>query len=140
MTLFSFGSIKRYTSFGGALAFVRDTEIYKKMALAHNSFKIQTKSAFLKKILRSLAIAAVLNSQKGNYTFRATSNLVNFNYKEFAVHNLRGFAPSKDFLEKFNKQPSVALLAFLYDRLKNFDLTSFRKSNTKIIVRINNKL
>lgn len=140
MTLFSFGSIKRYTSFGGALTFVRDPEIYKKMTLMHNSFKTQTKSAFLKKLVRSLGIATVLNNQKANYSFRAASNLVNFNYKEFAVHNLRGFAPSKDFLLKFNKRPSVALLAFLYDRLKNFDLSAFKETNAKIIVTINNKL
>lgn len=134
MTLFSFGSIKRYTSFGGALAFIRDPEIYKKMVSIHNSFKVQSKAEFLKKLVRSLGIASLLNNTKVNYSFKTASNLVHFNYKEFAVHNLRGFAPSKDFLPKFNKQPSVALLAFLYDRLKHFDLKEFQANNKKMIV------
>jgi dTDP-4-amino-4,6-dideoxygalactose transaminase len=137
LTLFSFGNIKRYTSFGGALSFVRDPDIYRKMAKVHNTFPVQTKAEFLKKLARSLGIATVLNNKKGNYTFRSISNLFNFNYKEFAVRNLRGFGPTKDFLGKFNKQPSVPLMAFLYDRLKHFDPESFKASNKKIVVSIN---
>ena len=140
MTLFSFGSIKRCTSFGGALSFVRDPEIYKKMVEVHNTFPVQTKTEFLSKLVRSLVMATVLNNTKANYRFRSTSNLFNFNYKEFAVHNLRGFAPAKDFLGKFNKQPCVSLLALLYNRLKHFDPEAFEATNKKIIVSVNKNI
>eukprot|EP00826_Nyctotherus_ovalis_P049802 TRINITY_DN6042_c0_g1_i16.p1 TRINITY_DN6042_c0_g1~~TRINITY_DN6042_c0_g1_i16.p1 ORF type:complete len:233 (-),score=56.23 TRINITY_DN6042_c0_g1_i16:532-1230(-) len=134
MTLFSFGSIKRYTSFGGALAFVRDSKIYEKMASVHTSFKVQTRREFCKKLVRSFGVGILLNSTKANYILRRLSHLFNFDHKEFGVRNLRGFAPANDFLEKFNKQPSVSLVAFLYDRLKKFDPASFKATNKKISV------
>lgn len=43
MSLFSFGSIKRFTAFGGALSFIRDPEIFKKMEAIHDSYPSQTK-------------------------------------------------------------------------------------------------
>ena len=43
MSLFSFGSIKKYTAFGGALAFVRDKEVYNQIVAIHDTFTFQTK-------------------------------------------------------------------------------------------------
>lgn len=138
MTLFSFGSIKRYTSFGGALAFIRDSEIYEKMVSVHTSLKVQTRREFCKKLIRSFGIGVLLNSTKANYILRKLSHTFNFDHKEFGVRNLRGFAPANDFLEKFNKRPSVSLVAFLYERLKKFDPVTFKATNKKINVLPNN--
>ena len=133
-TLFSFGSIKRDTSFGGALAFVRDPEIYRQMVQIHDKFEVQPKKEFFKKLIKSMTAALLLNNQKANYGIKAFSNLINFDYKEFVVHSIRGFNSKANYLGKFNLKPSVALLAFLYDRLKNFDPIKFEATVKKLNV------
>ena len=89
MSLFSFGSIKRSTSFTGALAFVRDKPIYLKMAAIHEGFKIQKRSEFFQKILKVAAMGLLLNNQSANLSVKKLSRRINFDYKEFVVKTLR---------------------------------------------------
>jgi len=43
LSLFSFGSIKRYSAFGGALAFVRNKKVYEEMNKIYSEYPSQTK-------------------------------------------------------------------------------------------------
>ncbi len=44
LSMFSFGTLKRYTAFAGSLSFVRDPDLYSRMVAVHNTFRIQTKA------------------------------------------------------------------------------------------------
>jgi len=132
MSLFSFGSIKRYTAFAGGIAFIRDKVIYEKMNKIHENYPTQRKREFLKKILKVAAMGLLLNNQQINYSTKKVSGTVNFDYKEFVVKNLRGFNPAGDYLGKFRKKPTCSILNFLYFRLSRFDKQKFIKGNAKL--------
>ncbi len=132
MSLFSFGSIKRYTSFGGALAFIRNKLIFETMNAIHEQYPRQKKKECLRKIMKVAAMGLLLNNQPVNLYAKKVFLSVGFDYKEFVVKNLRGFAPKGDFLAKFRKKPAAALLNFMLYRLKNFDPKRFADSNGKL--------
>ena len=132
MALFSFGSIKRYTAFGGAISFVRNKAIYSKMKAIHDTYKTQKRREYFQKILKVGAMGLLLNNQFANFNVKRVSNLVGFNYKEFVVKSLRGFKLQGDFLKKFRKQPPTALLSFMYYRLSRFNSAKFKATNEKL--------
>lgn len=74
-SLFSFGTIKTCTAFGGSIMVVRNnqqkfqqlTEMYEKYPKLDNAF-------FFKRILKNSVGMVVLNNRKGNYMIRTVSN------------------------------------------------------------------
>ena len=50
ISLFSFGPIKYYTSFGGAVAKIRDEAVFQKMSDLYSKFPIQSHSEYLSKV------------------------------------------------------------------------------------------
>ncbi len=89
MSLFSFGGIKRYTSFGGALAFIRGKSLFTRMEEIQNSYPVQKKREVFRKVYKIIAVGLLLNNKYANRAFKEVSKPVGFNYKEFAVKNLR---------------------------------------------------
>ena len=134
LSLFSFGGIKRYTAFGGALAFIRDHKMFTKMNAIHNKFPVQTKRECFNKLVKVAAMYLLLNTKYPNLYTKKASRVIQFDYKEFVVKNLRGFQPQKDFLAKFKKRPNVATLHFMHHRLSTFDKAQFDETNQKLLV------
>ena len=50
ISLFNFGPIKYYTSFGGAVAKIRDKVVFQKMSDLYSKFPIQSHSEYLSKV------------------------------------------------------------------------------------------
>jgi hypothetical protein len=107
--MYSFGTIKTCTAFGGSLCVVRNND--KLFHLMRNKlFKYEklSKEFFIKRVLKNLVVMTAL-SPVGNWKLRTginnilmiVTNLINFNYKEKFVHLVRGFTPNEDFLSTF---------------------------------------
>lgn len=50
ISLFSFGPIKYYTSFGGAIAKIRHKDVYSQMVELYNTYPVQSHGEYLKKV------------------------------------------------------------------------------------------
>lgn len=60
VALFSFGVIKFYTSFGGAIAKIKP-ELYGRMLALHETYGVQSQAVYVKKILKYIPLYLVLN-------------------------------------------------------------------------------
>ena len=100
MTFYSFGSIKRQSAFSCAISFVRENDLYCKMDEIHNTYPVfDTKeyiiyiyiyiNSYLRKLLRVLPFALVLNNKIINRTFRRLGMLFDVEYKEMGVASMR---------------------------------------------------
>lgn len=56
LSLFSFGPIKYYTAYGGAIAKVKDINVYHRMKNLHESYPMQSHSDYMKKVQLCLRI------------------------------------------------------------------------------------
>jgi len=63
LALYSFGVIKFYTSFGGAIAKIKP-ELYDKMFALHETYRIQSQANYLKKVLKYIILYLALNVPK----------------------------------------------------------------------------
>lgn len=85
VTLFSFGVIKYYTSFGGAIAKIKPG-LYEKMLALQESYSIQSQAVYLKKILKYVVLYLVLNSPRINKTSIGLCQMLGYtDYKDRAV-------------------------------------------------------
>ncbi|KAK7507964.1 hypothetical protein BaRGS_00000929 [Batillaria attramentaria] len=123
VALFSFGVIKFYTSFGGAIAKVRDRELYTKLVALHETYNMQSSSTYLKKILRYLCMYLVLDVPLIAKTGVKTLRTFNVDYMYHGVKMLRGFPDQ--LMQKIRERPSGALLATMLHRQKSFSATEF---------------
>lgn len=123
VALFSFGIIKFYTSFGGAIAKIKPS-VYAKMAALQETYRVQSQATFLKKILKYVLVYMVLNNTTVNYHGIKLLRYMGYpNFKDSAVKMLRGFP--NDMLERIREQPSNALLATMLKRQKSFSPAEF---------------
>jgi len=132
LSLFSFGSIKLNTAFGGGLTVVKNNEVlYRKMKAMNESYEILPNKFFAKKIAKNLVPMVALNNPTMNKIIRHTANALNIDYKEAVVAMLRGFPPDDDFLPRFRKQMPDAMLALLAARMRDFDLERFERATQR---------
>lgn len=62
-TCFSFGTIKNYTAFGGALSILRKNEsLYRKMKQILDTYPIQTNKFYAKKYLKGIFASILLSN------------------------------------------------------------------------------
>ncbi|KAL5005855.1 hypothetical protein ScPMuIL_017013 [Solemya velum] len=129
LALFSFGVIKFYTSFGGAIARVRDPYIYKQMAELHDSYPIQSQREYLKKITKYFLAYVMLNRQMPSTVVMSLGRMLNIDHKNYVVAMLRGF-PS-GLVERIRQRPSSPLLYTMLDRQRHFSESEFDISRIK---------
>lgn len=127
VSLFSFGSIKYNTALGGCLAVVRNDDVlYRKMKHIQDQYPMQPTNVYLKKCLKMVLPAYLLNDRLGNFLIRDLGRKIDKNFGEFGVSLVRyafrriaiiyynrGFPKDGDFLSKFRFQVCTPLLANL---------------------------
>ncbi|KAI8737319.1 CAunnamed protein product [Biomphalaria glabrata] len=123
ISLFSFGVIKFYTSFGGCIAKVRDQNVYKKMCDIQQTYPLQTADIYFKKVLKYLVIFSWLQISPLPKIGRIVLNQFGVDYKALFVKWMRGFPDQM--LKMIRCQPSTALLATMLYRQRNFNQTEF---------------
>ena len=85
VALFSFGVIKFYTSFGGAIAKIKPN-LYGKMAALYETYPVQSQAVYLKKILKYTVVYGILNVTTINKNGIQLCQFLGFtNYKDVAV-------------------------------------------------------
>jgi len=128
LVLFSFGSMKTATAWGGGMAVVRDSSEHKEMVELHNRYGIYTTNEYFKKLLKCTIVMMILNVRWFTGVVQGTSQAVGFDVWEFVVALLRGFGG--DLIPKLRQQPATPMLSTLASRLANFD-RSLYLLNTK---------
>jgi len=128
IALFSFGSIKVGTAFGGALVRVpNDRIVLDRMRQLHRSFPVQPRSMYLKKIMKNIAIMTLLNLNSVNkWGTLLLRRGLGIDSKPYVVAMLRGF-PGDDLIKQLRQQPATPLLTVFLDRLTHFDRNAFAK-------------
>ncbi|XP_046562901.1 uncharacterized protein LOC124271792 [Haliotis rubra] len=123
ISLFSFSVIKHYTSFGGAIAKVRDQDVFQKMLDLHNSYPAQTNGEYLKKVLKYSLVYIVLNCPSLIKPLVYTSRSLGIDHQKKVIKMLRGFP--QDMMAKIRHRPSTALLDMMLERQSNFSMAEF---------------
>eukprot|EP00743_Colponemidia_sp_Colp-15_P005348 GILK01005750.1.p1 GENE.GILK01005750.1~~GILK01005750.1.p1 ORF type:complete len:424 (+),score=54.88 GILK01005750.1:45-1316(+) len=131
LSLFSFGTIKVATAFGGGMATVRDAETLARMRSLNMRYPIQSRASYAKKVLKNIPLTVVLNEKISPRILIPSSLFFGFDHKALVVSLIRGFDPSADLSEKFRFQPSTPLLSILLYRLKTFNRQEFLQGTVK---------
>ena len=129
LALFSFGVIKFYTAFGGAIAKVKDEKIYAQMVDIYNHYPTQRRREYLKKIFKYFFVYIFLDVpaiiKPGMYLTRT----FNIDHKKIVVTQLRGFPDQM--LQRIKQQPSTALLHMLRERFRSFSQSDYNNGQVK---------
>ncbi|XP_064646798.1 uncharacterized protein LOC135499776 [Lineus longissimus] len=130
LSLFSFGTIKFYTAFGGAICKIKDRKLYEDMLKLHNEYPFQSSAEYLQKLIKIVFIYIALNCPKflgTSYSFLRTFGIEP--PKSKIVSLLRGFPG--DLIKGIRCQPSTALLSVLFHRLSSFDASDYNIAQVK---------
>lgn len=119
LVLFSFGVIKVQTCFLGAIAKVRDQQLYDQLAERYATYVVQAVSEYVQKLSKYSVIYCLLNVPCVIKPGMELTRFLNANHQKYAVHMLRSFP--KDPQQHLSKQPCTPLLATMVHRLKQFD-------------------
>jgi dTDP-4-amino-4,6-dideoxygalactose transaminase len=129
LVLFSFGSMKVATAYGGGMAVVRDSLIHREMVDIHNKYSIHSTQEYFKKLLKGTVVMMILNVNWFCGVVQGTSQAVGYDIWETVVSLLRGF--SGDLIPRLRQQPSTPMLSTLATRLDTFDRQLFLLNTKK---------
>jgi dTDP-4-amino-4,6-dideoxygalactose transaminase len=126
LSLFSFGSIKNCTAFGGGIARVKSFEDYVGMIHTQSLWPRYTNTKYFEKVRKMLPLSLILNRPFCSETAIRCAKAVNIDIKELAVKNLRGFPGEMIF--GVRHQPPPALIFVLRHRIATATNESLTKS------------
>ena len=118
ISLFSFGSIKTATAFGGAMCRLRDSDQRKSMYDILCSYKPQPVGYFAKRTLKYGCIM-VLTHRWTYGLFVWICRLLNVDFDEFIVSAIRGFK-GDNLIQLLRQQPALPQLTLLQRRLRHY--------------------
>lgn len=130
LALFSFGVIKYFTAFGGAIAKVRDESVFFKMLKAYEAYDIQTRWEYFKKTCKCLTVYLALVCPCVSQSIMYLCRCCNVDHKQLFMKMLRGFPDQM--IWKIKHRPSTPLLYMLRKRFKDFreaDYNTGKKTN-----------
>lgn len=85
LALFSFGVIKFYTSFGGAIAKIKP-RLWSRMVGLYDTYRVQSQREYLKKVLKYVLVYLVLDNATVNYNGIKMLRFLGYpNFKDTAV-------------------------------------------------------
>ena len=129
ISLFSFGVIKYYTAFGGAIAKVKDQSIYEKMEDIYNQYGTQKRREYLKKVMKYFILYLLLDVPSLVKSTIVLSRTFNIDHKQVAVSFLRGFPDQM--VQRIKQQPCTALLHMLRERFRSFSQSDYNNCQVK---------
>lgn len=118
LSLASFGSIKRATTLGGAIAFVRDAELHRRMRALEAALPPGSQWAFGRRLLRTAGLLLLSRPQVFGGVARVAA-MVGRDRDALLASAARGF-PNRGFWSALRRRPTRAQLAWLTDRLERF--------------------
>lgn len=123
VSMYSFGTLKTSTAFGGAVLRVRDRRVLAKMRRVEAGYPVQGRGEYLKKLLEGAML--ILASRPGVYGgISAASDALGLDLDALLKGVGRGFpgtASDEAFFRRIRRRPAVPLLALLDRRLRAFD-------------------
>jgi dTDP-4-amino-4,6-dideoxygalactose transaminase len=120
ISLFSFGSIKTATAFGGAMCRLRDNDQRKALHKIMGRNKSQSVGYFAKKALKYGCIMTL--TQRWTYSlFVQACRLTGINFDKLIVSAIRGFK-GNNLIQLLRQQPALPQLALLRRRLRHYRL------------------
>ena len=115
-SLFSFGPLKTSTALGGALLRIRDLELAARMRTLQSNYPIQNQKAYLKRILKFGAFTIITSPILFGWV-AGLFRLKGEDYEDAISDKVREVA-SLGSAKKMRQQPSTALCAMMYRRLR----------------------
>lgn len=129
-SMFSFGTIKTCTAFGGGLMVVRDDRPkYLQLKAMLHSYPVLANSFFMKRTLKNMVGIVILNTHLGNKTLRRVCYPLKIDYKERMVGMVRGFPGTDDFLGTFRQQMPTSMLYLLAHRICTYQASETMLAN-----------
>ncbi len=119
ISMFSFGSIKTATALGGAMLCVRDAQILAQMRQLQQSYPLQSRSSFAKRILK-YSVMKLLSYGIPFGSLVGMMRLLRRDADQFVTGLTRGF-PGPVLLPLIRRRPSAPLLALMHRRIAFFN-------------------
>lgn len=140
LVLFSFGVLKFCTSLGGGFAKISDENLYKKMSKIYQNDPIQDIELYSLNVRKYFYLFWLLNIPYVIKPLMYIVRLFHLNHMEFVVNRLRAFSKIPDKEQLFlslRRQPCRPLLAFLYDRLNNYNYNNLNQQKQNALYVLN---
>ncbi|RHY78617.1 hypothetical protein DYB31_006923 [Aphanomyces astaci] len=128
VALFSFGTIKTSTAFGGGMLRVSDRAILRKMRSINNSYEPRSRKFFLHRLLKYSVLHSLTTPAMFGLFFHVVSKLGCI-ADEVITSQIRGFAG--DLISGIRQRPSMPLLFLIRRKLTTFDMAYVAKRKTK---------
>ena len=120
VSMFSFGTIKTATALGGGILVFRGNDLLaNKIRNLHNSYPIQIRQEFLKKILKYILIDFLSSPRIFPLVIKLLKRK-GIDYDAY-IHTLSRSFPNGNFFEKIRRQPSYPLLKLLLHRMETYN-------------------
>lgn len=113
--LFSFGTIKTSTALGGAVACIKDKELYAKMVTLNDTYPIRSRWVYGTKVLK-YAIVHGLSTPAFFGALVRMCWILHIHFDDLITSAIRGFSGGK-LQDLIRYRPSVPLLSLLARRL-----------------------
>ncbi|GAB1602725.1 hypothetical protein Ahia01_000552500 [Argonauta hians] len=118
ITLFSFGTIKYCTCFGGAIAKIRDKEIYEKMNCIQDNYFCQSSNVYLQKTMKCCLLYILLDFPNLIKPAYCVTQILFKDYRQAIMKMVRGFPGDLMYLIRF--QAPLSLLLVMLNRFETF--------------------
>eukprot|EP01068_Selenidium_serpulae_P015693 Selendium_serpulae@DN6234_c0_g1_i2.p2 len=132
LSFFSFGLIKTNTSFGGAVAFVKDAARHSKMEELQDQYETQSLLGYIKRVLIACLIICI-QSRIAVQMMGRMHMATGWDYKQALVPLLRGFSRGYD-LTRFRFKPCGALSRCMAIRFNSWNQDTFDQDMNKLLV------
>lgn len=119
VAMYSFGTIKTASCFGGGVLLVRDPRLRDRMRAGQQAWPRQTRPAYAAKLLTGLALLA-LAPPRVYPVFVRVADLLTGDHDRLVRRLSRGYRDA-DLLRQLRRRPSAPLLAVLARRLRRYD-------------------
>jgi len=120
-SMFSFGTIKTSTAFGGAILTIRDPDLAVATIQAHDKWPVQHRVSYGFRIARAVLIQ-ILSYRAIFAVFRFCCRILRRDYDHILNNFVRGF-PGDHLIQQIEQQPGTPLLVLLRRRILRFDAT-----------------
>lgn len=123
--MFSFGTIKTATAFGGGVFLVKDAALLSRLAARHANWPAQRTGAYAQRLLKFSAFTLIQAPWSYGLVFRFI-NFIGGDADKFITAFGRGFA-GDDFFARLRCQPCAALRLMLAHRLATADVARVQR-------------
>ena len=131
-SMFSFGTIKTMTSFGGGISVLRgNSELARKMNKIHKEYTLMPNLFYFKRIINNIPGMIFLNNESFNKYMRIILMKFKIEYKEKMISLLRGFKTMDNFLHTFRRGIPDPMLAMIVQRFLTFSQEKYEEDIEK---------